>query len=176
MADAKTCYIRHYRSPLGGITLAADGSALTGLWFDGQTHFGTTILPGAQEAPLPVFMQAVHWLDCYFQGSIPDFMPPIHLDATPFRRQVWEILCAIPYGETMTYGEIAQMIAAQKGKSGMSAQAVGNAVGYNPISIIVPCHRVVGAAGRLTGYAGGLKRKEALLALEQANCPGMQGR
>ena len=123
-----------------------------------------------QEASeLPVFQCVKRWLDIYFQGEAPDFTPPLRLAGTPFRKVVWEILLTIPYGQTMTYGEIASKIAEQKGIERMSAQAVGNAVGHNPIGIIVPCHRVVGSDGKLTGYAGGMERKKALLALEHGN-------
>lgn len=158
--------IYHYTSPLGGITLASDGEALTGLWFDGQKYFGAGLDKGAEESELPVFTEAVRWLDTYFSGKAPDFTPPLSLNTTPFRRAVCDIMLTIPYGQTMTYGEIADIIAKQKGIGHMSAQAVGGAVGHNPISIIIPCHRVVGADGSLTGYAGGLDKKTALLKLE----------
>ena len=160
-------YAYHYRSPLGGITLAGDGEALNGLWFDGQQHFPHNLTADSTEAELPVFAQTVNWLDTYFSGKEPDFMPPISLQTTPFRRAVYDILLTIPYGHTMTYGEIANLIAAQKGIECMSAQAVGGAVGYNPIAIIIPCHRVIGADGSLTGYAGGLDRKIRLLQTER---------
>ena len=145
-------YINKYNSPLGGITMAADGTVLTGLWLDGQKYFGDTLPEAYEEKRLPVFDEAKRWLDLYFQGKVPDFTPPLSLQSTPFREAVWKILLTIPYGQTMTYGEIAGMIAKQKGISRMSAQAVGGAVGHNPISIIVPCHRVVGTNGSLTGY------------------------
>jgi len=162
----------HHESPLGGITLAGEGDALLGLWFDGQTHFGCTgtglVIP--QEAPvgtrgpdLPVFDEACRWLDLYFDGQLPDFRPQLDLRGTPFRRAVWEQLRTIPYGQTLTYGEIARRL-------GASPRAVGGAVGRNPVSLIVPCHRVVGAGGRLTGYAGGLERKVRLLRLERTGC------
>ena len=158
--------IYHYDSPLGGITLAGGGESLTGLWFDGQAHFGDTLSREYTECDLPVFAQTVRWLDLYFSGRIPDFTPPIVLRTTPFRRAVCEILLTIPYGCTMTYGEIADRIARQRG-SRMSAQAVGGAVGHNPVSLIIPCHRVLGANGALTGYAGGLDKKMQLLRLEK---------
>ena len=159
-------YICHYLSPLGGITFAGNGAALTGLWFDGQKYFPHKLISESTEAELPIFIQAAKWLDAYFSGSIPDFMPPISLQTTPFRKAVCDILLTIPYGQTMTYGGIADIIAEQKGIARMSAQAVGGAVGHNPIAIIVPCHRVIGADGSLTGYAGGIDRKLELLKCE----------
>lgn len=156
----------HYDSPLGGITLASNGAALTGLWFDGQKYFGASLPECCEARETPVFAQTARWLDVYFDGKAPDFTPPLSLEATPFRRAVWEILLTIPYGRTMTYGEVADRVARQMGRSGMSPQAVGGAVGHNPISLIVPCHRVVGADGSLTGYAGGLDKKLWLLTLE----------
>ena len=162
-------YIHHYISPLGGITLASDGTALTGLWFDGQKYFAAHLSSDHEEKALPVFEQTEHWLDIYFTGKAPDFTPPLQMRATPFRKAVWDILLTIPYGQTMTYGEIADRIAKQKGLSRMSAQAVGGAVGHNLISLIIPCHRVVGSNGSLTGYAGGIDRKMKLLSLENTD-------
>ena len=161
-------YIYHYHSLLGVINLASDGEALTGLWFDGQKHFPHNLTDDSIEAELPIFTQTCNWLDKYFSGRIPDFTPPINLNTTPFRKAVYDILLTIPYGQTRTYGEIAHILTEQKGIQRMSAQAVGGAVGHNPISIIIPCHRVVGADGSLTGYAGGLDKKIALLKLEKA--------
>lgn len=152
-------YTCPYVSPLGEILLAADDLGLTGLWFAGQKYF-PSLEPHCQEA-LPVFQSARQWLDLYFAGKNPDFTPPLHLTGTPFQQQVWQILLTIPYGETVTYGEIAKKLRCK------SAQAVGGAVGHNPISILVPCHRVLGAKGNLTGYAGGLERKTYLLNLEK---------
>ena len=160
-------YTYHYTSPLGIITLASNGESLTGLWFDGQKYFPHKLISESAEAELPIFKQTVKWLDMYFSGRIPDFIPPISLNTTPFRKAVYDILLTIPYGQTMTYGEIANIIAKQKGIERMSAQAVGGAVGHNPISIIIPCHRVVGADGSLTGYASGLDKKIELLKLEK---------
>ncbi len=162
-------YTYHYNSPLGGITLASNGTELTGLWFDGQKYFGATLPGEYEEKSLPVFEEAACWLDIYFSGKAPDFTPPLLTKATPFRQAVWEILLTIPYGRTMTYGDIADRIAKQKGVSKMSAQAVGGAVGHNPISLIIPCHRVVGTKGSLTGYAGGIDKKVQLLTLEKAD-------
>ena len=159
-------YVWHYDSPLGGITLGSDGKALTGLWFDGQEHYAVTLPSQAEHRRLPVFDETCRWLDIYFSGCAPDFTPELALHGTPFRKAVWDILLTIPFGKTMSYGEIAEILARQRGISRMSAQAVGGAVGHNPISIIVPCHRVIGADGSLTGYAGGLERKARLLAIE----------
>ena len=165
-------YTHHYTSPLGGITLACDGEALNGLWFDDQKHFADTLAQEHMEKDLPVFGRAENWLDTYFSGKQPNFTPPLRMKTTAFRRAVWEILLTIPYGKTMSYGEIAALLAERKGLSRMSAQAVGGAVGHNAISLIVPCHRVVGANGSLTGYAGGLERKLRLLTLEKADLTG----
>lgn len=159
-------YITHYSSPLGAITIASNGTAITGLWFDGQKYFASTLGADYKEENLPVFTEAKHWLDVYFSGIEPDFTPPLKLNGSPFRMAVWQILQSIPYGQTITYGTISQHLAAQSGQAKMSAQAVGGAVGHNPISIIVPCHRVVGTNGSLTGYAGGIAKKITLLKLE----------
>ena len=159
-------YIHHYDSPLGGITLASDGKALIGLWFDGQKYFADILEENYEEKYLPVFEQTEKWLDTYFSGKIPDFTPTISMKTTEFRKAVWEIMLTIPYGETMTYVEIADTLARKKGLDKMSAQAVGGAVGHNSISLIIPCHRVVGADGSLTGYAGGIDKKMKLLAME----------
>jgi methylated-DNA-[protein]-cysteine S-methyltransferase len=147
-------------SPLGPITLASDGDALIGLWFDGQNHFAYRLSPEFEEKPLPVFDETRRWLDLYFAGQVPDFMPKLAPRGTAFQQAVWERLQAIPYGQTVTYGELAGDLGCA------SARAVGGAVGRNPISLLIPCHRVLGASGRLTGYAGGLERKRALLGLE----------
>ena len=160
-------YTFKYPSPIGGITLASDGKHLTGLWFDGQKYFGSTLPAEHEEKSLPIFEQTKSWLDCYFKGSIPNELPPLALNASPFRLAVWEILKQIPYGEVITYGDIAKKIALQRGIESMSAQAIGGAVGHNPISILIPCHRVVGTGGSLTGYAGGIDKKIALLKLEK---------
>ena len=161
-------YVGSYCSPLGGITLASDGERLTGLWFDGQKYFGSTLsLSYAQGEPL-VLSRTRTWLDLYFCGISPDFTPPLALKGSDFRLAVWELLLEIPYGQTVTYGELASELARQRGAAVLSAQAVGGAVGHNPICLIVPCHRVVGSGGSLTGYAGGIQRKEQLLALERA--------
>ena len=159
-------YTSHYRSPIGNILLAADEIGLTGLWFEGQKYFALHLDKEHQEKDLPVFTETKRWLDIYFSGKEPDFTVPLHFKGTDFQKEVWEILCSIPYGKTMTYGEIAKKIAFKRGLKHMSAQAVGGAVGHNPISILVPCHRVIGSNGSLTGYAGGIDKKNKLLTLE----------
>lgn len=159
-------YTITYQSPVGEILLAADDLGLTGLWFEGQKYYALNLDKKHEEKEVPVLKEAKHWLDIYFTGKEPDFIPPVHMHGTPFQMGVWEILRRIPYGETTTYREIAKKIAERRGLQRMSAQAVGNAVGRNNISIIVPCHRVVGTNGSLTGYAGGIDKKTALLKLE----------
>lgn len=161
-------YTTFYESPIGRMLLAADDTGLTGLWFEGQKYFARCLDRETEEKELPVFAEAKRWLDIYFSGKEPDFTPPLHFTGTDFQKEVWEILCAIPYGQTMTYGAIADQLAKKRGLSRMSAQAVGGAVGHNNLSIIVPCHRVVGSNGSLTGYAGGIERKTFLLNLENA--------
>ena len=162
-------YTSHYQSPIGNILLAADAAGLTGLWLDGEKYYADHLNPEHEEKDTPVLEQAREWLTIYFSGKEPGFLPPIHMVGTPFQLSVWEILQKIPYGKTVTYGEIAKEIAARKGLPRMSAQAVGGAVGHNKISIIVPCHRVVGTSGSLTGYAGGIDKKVKLLTLEHAD-------
>ncbi len=159
-------YISHYTSPLGPMLLAADSVGLTGLWFEGQKYFARALEAEHSEQEIPVLASAKQWLHIYFSGSEPDFTPPLHLIGTAFQKEVWEILRRIPYGQVTTYGAIAAQIAARRGLAHMSAQAVGGAVGHNPISVLVPCHRVVGSQGALTGYAGGIDKKRALLRLE----------
>lgn len=161
-------FTQHYDSPLGGILLAADETGLTGLWFEGQKYFGRGLPAKRTEGETPALSETQRWLDVYFAGGAPDFAPPLHPAGTDFRRAVWEILLQIPYGRTMTYGEIARCVAEKRGLPSMSAQAVGGAVGYNPISLVIPCHRVVGTDGSLTGYAGGIDRKMKLLEMERA--------
>ena len=162
-------FIHRYDSPLGGITEASDGKSLIGLWFDGQKYFADTLDSEYEEKGLPIFEQTDRWLDIYFSGREPDFTPPLSMKTTAFRKAVWKIMLKIPYGHTMTYGEIADKIAKQQGRARMSAQAVGGAVAHNPVSLIIPCHRVVGTNGSLTGYAGGIDKKIKLLTLEKAD-------
>ena len=161
-------YTWHYDSSLGGITLASDGEALIGLWFDGQRYFADTLDKEHKVKRLPVFDDPCRWLDTYFSGKAPDFTPKLNMRTSAFRKKVWEIMLAIPFGQTMTYGGIAARIAKDKGLKRMSAQAVGSAVGHNSISLIIPCHRVVGTNGSLTGYAGGIDKKVRLLQMEKA--------
>ena len=162
-------YTSIYPSRLGDILLAADEIGLTGLWFFGQSYCADT-LPTEQIAQeTPILTQAREWLDEYFSGKEPDFTPTLHPIGSPFRQAVWKLLLQIPYGQTTTYGEIARQLEKLQNRPHMSAQAVGGAVGHNGISIIIPCHRVVGTKGSLTGYAGGLDKKMALLELEHAN-------
>lgn len=161
-------FTTEYSSPLGDILLAADEIGLTGLWFLGQKYFALSLEKDNEQKEIPVIKQAKQWLDIYFSGKDPDFTVPLHLQGTDFQREVWNILRAIPYGQTATYKEIAKQIALQRGIAHMSAQAVGGAVGHNPVSILVPCHRVLGTDGSLTGYAGGIEKKRSLLRLEGA--------
>lgn len=161
-------YLSNYSSPLGAMTMASDGTHLIGLWFNGQKYYADTLDSKNEERDdLSIFEQTHHWLDIYFSGSAPDFTPALLLRGNDFRRRVWEILLTIPYGHTMTYGDIAHTIARERGLHNMSAQAIGGAVGHNPISLIIPCHRVIGATGSLTGFAGGIERKKWLLEREQ---------
>ena len=156
--------IAWYASPLGRLLMASDGAAITGLWFEGQRRFARGLGDAREEARLPVLDAAARWLDVYFSGSEPDFAPPVRARGTAFEQAVWAELMKIPYGQTATYGDVARAL----GLSAGAARAVGGAVGRNPISILIPCHRVVGAGGRLGGYAGGLDKKRALLTLEGA--------
>ena len=158
---AMTCFTAHYDSPLGGMTMASDGQALTALWFEGtrrEPRFADMI---SATTMLPIFDETRRWLDMYFAGKKPNFTPQLAPKGTPFQQRVWEILLTIPYGKTMSYGDVARRISPT-----MSAQAIGGAVGRNPVGIIIPCHRVIGADGSLTGYGGGLERKRWLLELE----------
>ena len=159
-------YSHHYDSPLGGILLTADDVGLTGLWFDGQKYFARGLSNERIEQETSVLAEANRWLDIYFTGKEPDFTPPLHPIGSAFRQAVWRLLLEIPYGQTTTYGALARRLAAEEGLASMSAQAVGGAVGRNEISLIIPCHRVVGSNGSLTGYAGGIDKKIRLLELE----------
>lgn len=160
-------FIQHLDSPLGAILLAADDVGLTGLWFEGQKYFAATLTEDVQTKETPVLREGRRWLDLYFAGKEPETTPPLHPIGTSFCLAVWKILSEIPYGKTMTYGDIAQRLAQERGLPRLFARAVGSAVGRNPISLIIPCHRVIGKNGRLTGYAGGLHRKAWLLAMEK---------
>ena len=165
-------YTHSYDSPLGRILLASNGTALTGLWFYGQKYFAAMLDKQHEEKVLPVFEQTSSWLDIYFGGKKPDFTPPLAPVGSEFRWEVWELLLSIPYGKTVTYAGLASAIAEKRGLAHMSAQAIGGAIGHNPISIIIPCHRVVGSDGSLTGYAGGIDRKIKLLSLEGVDMSG----
>ena len=154
-----------YSSPVGMLTIASDGKNIVGLWIDGQKYFGESIPENmVKKDDLPVFDSARNWLDRYFNGERPEAAElPLRPMGSSFRQEVWNMLCDIPYGKIITYGEIAETIAAKRGLNNMSGQAVGGAVGHNPVSIIIPCHRVVGTGGSLTGYAGGIDIKVKLL-------------
>ena len=154
-------------SPLGEVRLRSDGESLIGLWFVGQVNDAKEISDLEIKNDLPIFGQVESWLESYFSGKQTSITIPLQPKGTSFQQRVWQILQEIPYGKTMAYGEIAQRIAQEKGVETFSAQAVGQAVGKNPISILIPCHRVLGKNGALTGYAGGVHRKEQLLQLER---------
>lgn len=163
-------YKSYYQSPLGEILLAADEFGLNGLWFEGQKYFASRLRSDSQEQELPIFEQTKDWLDLYFSGKEPDFTPTLHPEGSDFQLKVWELLWKVPYGSIITYGEIAaQATTGYPGAGRGSARAVGGAVGHNPISILIPCHRVIGVNGSLTGYAGGIERKKALLKLERGD-------
>ena len=194
-------YTMQYESPLGPIVVSCDDDAITGLWFEGQKYFGSTLpaeslpkespspgpatstpspeatptqAPATPQSLHPLLAEATRWLDIYFSGRQPDFTPPLRLPSTPFRALVSEIMLEIPFGTTTTtYAAIAAEVARRQGRSSSSAQAVGGAVAHNPISLIIPCHRVVATSGSLTGYAGGLRRKIALLTLEGTDTTGL---
>ncbi len=165
-------YISYYNSPLGRIMLASDGEAVTGAWFEGEPEFEPDRNKNGTLKEIPVFKEARTWLDMYFSGKDPGKIPLLCTEGTEFQKRVWAVLFQIPYGKTMTYGAIAKEIMKETGQKKMSAQAVGGAVGRNPVSLFCPCHRVVGAGGKLTGYAGGVDKKQALLALEKADMTG----
>lgn len=160
-------YTTRYASPLGEILLACDDEGMTGLWFVGQKYYGNGLAKERAEKDHPILKEACSWLDCYFAGGKPEKLPPIHLVGTDFRREVWELLLKLPYGTVTTYRKLGRELARRRRLPHMSAQAIGGAVGHNPVSILVPCHRVVGTDGSLTGYAGGTDKKAALLTLEQ---------
>ena len=163
----------HYTSPLGEILLAADERGLTGLWLEGQKSDPAGLPAAHEERRTPILAEAARWLDVYFSGQEPDFLPPLHPPGSEFQLAVWELLLQIPYGQTTTYGALAKQLAEINGGKRVSAQAVGGAVGHNPVSIIVPCHRVVGSDGSLTGYAGGIDKKMRLLTLENAEAANL---
>ena len=163
-------YTSTYTTPIGDVLLASKNNELIGLWFEGQKYYLNSINEEMQEKDdEEILKKTKNWLDRYFKGEKPSIKEiKINPNGSDFRKEVWKILCKIPYGKTITYKEIAEKLAKERGLKSMSAQAVGGAVGHNPISIIIPCHRVVGSDGKLTGYAGGLDKKEYLLKLEQS--------
>ena len=168
----KIIYITYYDSILGKLTIAGDGENIIGLWIEGQKYFADTIKNEniIKKDDISIFIKTKEWLDRYFRGERPDIKElKLSPKGSEFRQNVWKILCRIPYGQTITYGKIAKEIAKLMNKNSMSAQAIGNAVGHNPISIIIHCHRVVGTNGGLTGYAGGIDKKRGLLELENAD-------
>uniref|UniRef100_UPI0033410B74 methylated-DNA--[protein]-cysteine S-methyltransferase n=1 Tax=Castellaniella defragrans TaxID=75697 RepID=UPI0033410B74 len=169
-----TYFSAYYDSPLGRIMLGAQGEKLVGLWLEGQKYFADTVDGEFVENPdLPILSSAAKWLDAYFAGKKPVISSlALAPQGSAFRQQVWRILCDIPYGQYLSYGEIARKIAARTGRKSMSGRAVGGAVGHNPISIIIPCHRVVGSGGSLTGYSGGIRKKIKLLELEGVDMSG----
>lgn len=159
------CYLD---TPLGRALAAASAEGLTGFWFAGQKYYPKGVEGWTQKDEHPVFVALRKWLGAYFAGENPAPTFACAPRGTAFQKAVWDMLLKIPYGKLTTYGDIAHKLAQKGGKASMSAQAVGGAVGHNPISLVIPCHRVVGASGKLTGYAGGLDKKEALLKLEKA--------
>lgn len=159
-------YTREFSSPLGVLTFASDGKNLTGLWIQGQDYFPEVIEKMERKDDLPIFIETISWLNRYFKGDDPGKIPSVAPEGTEFRKIVWEELMKIPYGELTSYGNIAKQISKNQNGKFVSARAVGGAVGHNPISIIIPCHRVIGSNGDLTGYAGGLDIKVKLLESE----------
>lgn len=159
-------FISSYDSKFGKIFLVSNGTNLVGLYFEHQKYFPSEILKYEENSSLEIFKNTKLWLDEYFAGKVPNINLQLTFVGTTFQKQVWKILQAIPYGQIVSYGEIASIIAKKQNKNRMSAQAVGSAVSKNPISIIVPCHRVVGKTGELTGYAGGIDKKVGLLTIE----------
>jgi methylated-DNA-[protein]-cysteine S-methyltransferase len=159
-------YIRKIKSPVGILTVSSDGQNISGLWIEEQKYFAETLEKDVCEKNLPIFEHVQEWLDIYFSGREPDFMPPLMPKGSPFQKTVWDNLCKIPYGQTTTYGELAKQFETENKGKRTSARAIGGAVGRNPISILIPCHRVIGKNGDLTGYAGGIVNKIKLLELE----------
>jgi methylated-DNA-[protein]-cysteine S-methyltransferase len=159
-------YIQKIKSPVGILTVSSDGRSISGLWIEGQKYFAKTLGKDVSEQNLPVFENVRLWLDAYFSGKEPDFNPPLMPKGSPFQESVWADLCKIPYGQTTTYGELAKQFELDNKGRHTSARAIGSAVGHNPISILIPCHRVIGKNGNPTGYAGGIAAKIKLLQLE----------
>lgn len=168
-----TYFTTQYTSPLGTIGLACSDSALVSLWLPGQTPFGKEAQPLPSPEGHPILDRTARWLDRYFAGERMDSAElPLAPEGTPFQQIIWKLLLEIPYGQTAAYGALAVKAAAILGKPRMSAQAVGQAAGANPIAILIPCHRCLGASRRLTGYSGGLHLKRALLDMEEITCKG----
>ena len=159
-------YIHKIKSPVGVLTISSDGQNISGLWIEGQKYFAKTLEKEFSQKTLPIFEDVRKWLDIYFSGKKPDFMPPLMPKGSSFQKSIWNNLCKIPYGKTTTYGEIAAHLEMENKGKHTSARAVGGAVGRNPISLLIPCHRVIGKNGNLTGYAGGIATKIKLLKLE----------
>ncbi|MDR0768638.1 MAG: methylated-DNA--[protein]-cysteine S-methyltransferase [Dysgonamonadaceae bacterium] len=159
-------YINKIKSPVGILTVSSDGQNISGLWIEGQKYFAKTLGKDVLEQDLPLFKTVRQWLDIYFSGKEPDFMPPLMPKGSPFQKTIWNYLCKIPYGQTTSYGELAKQFELENEGKPMSARAIGAAVGHNSVSIIIPCHRIIGKNGDLTGYAGGIDIKIKLLQLE----------
>lgn len=162
-------YFSEYLSPLGKILIASNDNALIGLWFEGQKYYGSILDGEIIEKETEIIKETKKWLDTYFSGKVPNFTPHLEFIGTDFQKEVWELLLTIPYGKTEKYGTIAAILAEKHGISRMSSRAVGSAVAHNNISIIVPCHRVVGANNKLTGYAAGIDKKRWLLEHESSD-------
>jgi methylated-DNA-[protein]-cysteine S-methyltransferase len=165
-------FVHKIKSPVGLLTVSSDGQNICGLWIEGQKYFGKTLGNDVLEKDMPVFEKVRKWLSVYFSGKEPDFMPPLMPKGSPFQKAIWNNLCKIPYGKTTSYGELARQFELENRGKRTSARAAGGAVGHNPISILIPCHRVIGKSGNLTGYAGGIAAKIKLLQLEGAAISG----
>ena len=157
-----------FPSPMGNMTMTSDGDSITGLWFDGQKYTNNTICQTLENKVLPVFDKTIQWLVQYFSGHQPDFDLPVCINTTPFRKSVLEMVKTIPYGETRSYGEISKLLSLKMKEKVVCPRAVAGAIAHNPIIIVIPCHRVIGANGQLTGFAAGIDRKIQLLDLEKA--------
>ena len=162
-------YIHKIKSPVGILTVSSDGKSISGLWIEGQKYFAKTLGKDILEQNLSIFEVVQNWLAIYFSGREPDFMPPLMPKGTPYQKSVWDALCKIPYGQTTTYGKLAKQFEVQNDGRHSSARAIGSAVGHNPVSILIPCHRVIGQNGNPTGYAGGIDKKAKLLKMEGIN-------
>lgn len=167
-------YTSVIESPLGAIRLSGEKDALTGLWFVGQKYYPSKLESWINKPEYKIFKEVGYWLEDYFSGKKNSYLPRIKPKGTEFQKVIWKTLLEIPYGSITTYGKIAKKVANLRGLCSMSAQAVGGAVGHNPISILIPCHRVVGSNGSLTGYAGGIEKKKVLLNLEKADVTHMK--